>query len=160
MNSLVPLTAKWGRAPIVDPRSFGDAGDHGEEEKMKHELPPSRRTGASPMTRPSFVRSRTHARNSGAKTTVAVIFSSVGAVLAVTGLLVRFAIVSIVVIGLSVLATVAFLRTQFGAQRPAVALDQERPGALPGSEGELSPFSPPTAAGRGRRLEAESVGGR
>lgn len=104
---------------------------------MEHELPPRRRASASPMPRPSFVSSRVHARNSGAKTTVAVIFSSVGALLAAAGLFVafaadpprlvwvRFAIVSIVFMGLSVLATVAFLRTQFGAQRPAVAPDQE-----------------------------------
>ena len=89
-------------------------------------------------SRPSFVSSRTHARNSGATTTVAVIFSSVGAVLAAAALIVAFAAdppplvwvgfasVSIVALGLTVLATVAFLRAQFGARRPAVALDQEQ----------------------------------
>ena len=105
---------------------------------MEHDLPPRRRSSASSVTRPSFVGSRTHARDSGATTTVAVIFSSVGAVLAAAGLIValaadppplvwvRFAIVAIVALGLTVLATAAFLRTQLGQQRSTVVLDREQ----------------------------------
>jgi hypothetical protein len=82
--------------------------------------------------------SRIRVRNLGAKTTVAVILSSIGALLVVLALIVAFvihppaqgwvgfAIVSLIILGLGALAPVAFQRTRVSPQRPAVALDQEQ----------------------------------
>jgi hypothetical protein len=90
------------------------------------------------MTWRSFVHSKTHGRARGAKTTVAVVFSSIGAVLIAYALIVAFviqppalgwlgfAIVSIVVLGLGALAPLAFERTRVSAPRPAVAVDREQ----------------------------------
>ena len=70
----------------------------------------------------------------GAKTTLAVIFSSIGAFLGAAALVfgfaidppapawIWFAIVSIIVLGLGALAPVAFERTRVSAQRPAAAV--------------------------------------
>jgi hypothetical protein len=121
---------------MVDPRSFGDAGD-GKEKKMEHEPPRSRRRTARPTWR-SFVSSQTYNRDWGAKTTLAAILSSIGALLVGAGLVfafavdpptlgwVWFAIVSIIIVGLGTLAPLAFERTRVSPQRPAVAVDPER----------------------------------
>jgi hypothetical protein len=121
---------------MVDPRSFGDAGD-GKEKKMEHEPPRSRRRNARPTWR-SFVSSQTYNRDWGAKTTFAAILSSIGAFLVAAALAfavaieppalawVWFAIVSIVVLGLGALAPLTFERTRVSPQRPAVSVDPER----------------------------------
>jgi hypothetical protein len=100
------------------PRSFGDA-----EKAMKMEQKPPLQSPKRPMTRRSFVESKPHARDWSAKAVAAVIFSSIGALLVAAGLIVasasnppplvwvRFAIVSIILLGLAVLATLAFQRT-------------------------------------------------
>ena len=100
---------------------------------MEHE-PRSRRGSARPTWR-SFVSSQTYNRDWGAKPTLVVIFSSIGAFLGAAALVfglavdppapgwVWFAIVSIVVLGLGVLAPLAFERTRVSAQRPAVPVD-------------------------------------
>jgi hypothetical protein len=84
------------------------------------------------------VNSKTHARNWGAAKSVAVIFSSIGALLVTAGLIVffaidppalgwvGFAIVSVIVLGLGGLAPLAFERTRVSAQRPAVAVDRKQ----------------------------------
>jgi hypothetical protein len=76
-------------------------------------------------------------RRGSAKTTLAVIFSSIGALLFAGALVFAFAIdppalgwiwlaiVSIIVLGLGALAPLAFERTRVSAQRPAVAVDRE-----------------------------------
>ena len=76
-------------------------------------------------------------RRGSAKTTLAVIFSSIGALLFAGALVfafaidppalgwIWFAIVSIIVLGLGALAPLAFERTRVSAQRPAVAVDRE-----------------------------------
>jgi hypothetical protein len=72
------------------------------------------------------------------KTRIAVILSTIGATLVIYALIVAlvihpptlgwvgFAIVSIIVLGLSALAPVAFERTRVSPQRPAVGLDREK----------------------------------
>jgi hypothetical protein len=84
------------------------------------------------------VNSKTHDRSWGATKNLAVIFSSIGAVLVTAGLIVfftidppalgwvGFAIASIIVLGLGGLAPLAFERTRVSAQRPAVAVDRKQ----------------------------------
>jgi len=100
---------------------------------MEH-VPRSRRRSARP-TRRSLVGLQTGNRAWGAKATLAVIFSSLGAFLGAAALVFAlavhppapawawFAIVSIVALGLGALAPLAFERTRVSAQRPAVAVD-------------------------------------
>jgi hypothetical protein len=88
------------------------------------------------MTRRSSVNSTTHALSWGAKSSLAVILSSIGAVLGAAALIVAlaidppalgwvgFAIASIIVLGLGALAPLAFERTRVSPQRPAVAVDR------------------------------------
>jgi hypothetical protein len=73
----------------------------------------------------------------GTKTTLAVIFASIGAFLGAAALVfalavhpralawIWFAIVSIILLGLGGLGPLAFERTRVSAQRPAVAVDRE-----------------------------------
>jgi hypothetical protein len=105
---------------------------------MEHEPSGSRRSSARPMTRWSFANSKNDVRSWGATTTVAVIFSSIGAVLVGAALIVAFAlhppvlgwvgfaIVSFILLGLGALAPLAFERTRVSAQRPARAVDREQ----------------------------------
>lgn len=102
---------------------------------MERELPPSQRSGAPAMARGSAPSSKTHARDWAAKTTLAVIFASLGAPLVTAALLVAFVIrppalgwvgfgiVSIIVLVLGALAPLAFERTRVSPQRPALAED-------------------------------------
>jgi hypothetical protein len=83
------------------------------------------------------VSSKAYNRDWGARATLAVIFSSIGAFLVAGALIfafairppalgwIWFAIVSIIVLGLGSLAPLAFERTRVSAQRPAVAVDRE-----------------------------------
>ena len=85
----------------------------------------------------SFVSSGTYDRDRGAKTTLAVIFLSIGIFLGAAALVfalavqpprlawIWFALVSIVVLGLGGLAPLAFERTRVSPQRPAIPLDPE-----------------------------------
>jgi hypothetical protein len=132
-HSRVPRTAKWGRRPMVGPRSFSDTRRQ-KETSMEHEPRSRRRT--APTSR-SFVSPKTYNRDPGAKTTVVAILSVTGASLFAAALIFEFAvdppalgwiwyaIVSIIVLGLGALAPLAFERTRVSAQRPAVASDRE-----------------------------------
>jgi hypothetical protein len=82
--------------------------------------------------------SRAHSHRWGAKKSVAVLFSSIGAVLLAYGVVVAFVIqppargwlgfatVSIILLGLGALAPLAFERTRVSPQRPADAIDGGR----------------------------------
>jgi hypothetical protein len=90
------------------------------------------------MMRRPFVSSRIHVSNLGAKTTVAVTLSTIGAALVGAVLIaafaihpptlgwVGFAIVSIIVLGLGALAPIAFERTRVSPQRPARSVDGQQ----------------------------------
>jgi hypothetical protein len=105
---------------------------------MEHEPPCNRRSKASPMTRWAVLKSKTHFRSGGAKKSVAVLFSSIGAVLLAYAVVVTFVIqppalgwlgfatVSIILLGLGALAPLAFERTRVSPQRPAKAVDCAR----------------------------------
>jgi hypothetical protein len=105
---------------------------------MKHDVPPNRPRSAHPMTPPSLLSSEAHGRNWGMKTSVAVIFSAIGAALVAYALIVAFvihppalgwvgfAIVSIIFLGLGALAPLAFERTRVSPQRPAAAVDGQQ----------------------------------
>lgn len=109
---------------------------------MEQEPPHSRRLRARSARR-SLVSSEAHDRDWGAKTTLAVIFSSIGAFLGAAALVFAlavdppapawmwFAIISIIVLGLGALGPLAFERTRVSAQRPAVA----EHGSLPKARG-------------------------
>ena len=99
--------------------------------------PPHSRRLRTRSTWRSFVSSGTYDRDWGAKTTLAVIFLSIGIFLGAAALVfalavqpprlawIWFAIVSIVVLGLGGLAPLAFERTRVSPQRPAIPLDPE-----------------------------------
>jgi GABA permease len=84
------------------------------------------------------VNSNSRVRNWGAKANVALIFASIGAVLAVAGLVtafvldppalgwVGFALASAVVVGLGAAATLLLPRMRVSPPRPAVAVDADR----------------------------------
>jgi hypothetical protein len=84
------------------------------------------------------VNAKAYRSDSGSKTTIVIIVSSIGAVLAVYALLLElavrppplgwlgFGILSVVVLSLGALAPLAFERTRVSAQRPAYAVDGNR----------------------------------
>jgi hypothetical protein len=102
---------------------------------MEHDPPRSRPRRGRSLTRRSLVGANAHKRNWGAKTSIALIFSSIGAVLVVYALVIAFAIhppvlgwvgfaiVSTLVLGLGALAPLAFERTRVSPQRLAAAAD-------------------------------------
>jgi hypothetical protein len=130
-SSRVPLRAKWGRPRMVAPRSYGDAGGKRKAKKMEDKLPSQSPKQRTPMTRRSFFESKPHARNWSSTAAAAVIFSPIGAVLVAAGLIVasasnppplvwvKFAFVSIILIGLALLAMVAFQRQRSTGERQA-----------------------------------------